>query len=74
MISNKTSRTGKHSCQTTEVKEEVLGRPGRYRVVHPEPVAVQKERYVVCLNQQFRICFIWENGHASSVEIVDYHK
>jgi transposase len=43
-----------------EVKEEVLGRAGRYRVVHPErttsedpaPLKVQVEgrRYIVCLN------------------------
>ena len=46
-----------------EVKEEVLGRPGRYRVVHPErttkqdpaplkvkEVQVEGRRYIVCLN------------------------
>ncbi|NLI79587.1 MAG: transposase, partial [Candidatus Riflebacteria bacterium] len=50
---------------TTEVKEEVLGRAGRYRVVHPEPetaddpsalqvkeVRVDDRRYVVCLNPE----------------------
>jgi toxin HigB-1 len=25
------------------------------------------------INDQWRICFIWQDGHASDVEIVDYH-
>ena len=25
------------------------------------------------INQQYRICFIWEEGHAYIVEITDYH-
>ena len=25
------------------------------------------------INQQYRICFLWENGHAYEVEIIDYH-
>ena len=25
------------------------------------------------INDQWRICFIWEEGHAHQVEIVDYH-
>ncbi len=25
------------------------------------------------INDQFRICFIWENGNAFEVEITDYH-
>ena len=25
------------------------------------------------INQQWRICFIWQDGHAVDVEIVDYH-
>lgn len=30
-------------------------------------------QYSIRVNDQWRICFIWENGHASRVEIVDYH-
>ena len=26
------------------------------------------------INDQWRICFEWEDGNASQVEIVDYHK
>lgn len=25
------------------------------------------------INSQWRICFVWENGDATNVEIVDYH-
>ena len=25
------------------------------------------------VNRQFRICFVWEEGRASQVEVVDYH-
>ncbi len=30
-------------------------------------------RYSVRVNQQWRICFRWEDGQALDVEIVDYH-
>ena len=26
------------------------------------------------INDQWRICFAWKDGHAHEVEIVDYHK
>ncbi|TYT73195.1 plasmid maintenance system killer protein, partial [Desulfobotulus mexicanus] len=25
------------------------------------------------INQQYRICFKWEEGHACEIEITDYH-
>lgn len=33
----------------------------------------RKGRYAVRANQQFRLCFVWEDGDAYDVEIVDYH-
>ena len=30
-------------------------------------------QYIIRINQQFRICFKWEDDHAYDVEIVDYH-
>jgi len=30
-------------------------------------------QYSIRINKQFRICFIWEDGSALDVEIVDYH-
>ena len=33
----------------------------------------RKDQYSIRINDQFRICFIWENSNALEVEIVDYH-
>ena len=33
----------------------------------------RKSQYSIRINQQYRICFIWEEGHAYEVEITDYH-
>jgi proteic killer suppression protein len=30
-------------------------------------------QHSIRINQQWRICFVWDNGHAHNVEIVDYH-
>lgn len=30
-------------------------------------------QYSVRINDQWRICFVWNNGHATDVAIVDYH-
>lgn len=30
-------------------------------------------QYSVRINNQWRICFQWQDGHAYDVEIVDYH-
>ncbi|WP_339134950.1 MAG: type II toxin-antitoxin system RelE/ParE family toxin [Candidatus Electrothrix sp. GW3-4] len=31
------------------------------------------DQYSIRINQQYRICFQWENSHACEVEITDYH-
>lgn len=31
-------------------------------------------QYSIRVNDQWRICFAWSNGHAFDVEIVDYHR
>jgi len=31
-------------------------------------------QFSIRINDQWRICFRWENGDAHDVEIVDYHK
>jgi len=33
----------------------------------------RKGHHSIRINQQYRICFVWEDGNASEVEIVDYH-
>jgi proteic killer suppression protein len=30
-------------------------------------------QHSVRINDQWRICFIWRNGAAENVEVVDYH-
>jgi proteic killer suppression protein len=34
----------------------------------------RKGQYSIRINDQWRICFEWENGNAHLVEIVDYHR
>lgn len=33
----------------------------------------RRGQHSIRINQQWRICFRWEAGHAWNVEIVDYH-
>jgi len=33
----------------------------------------RKSQYSIRINDQWRLCFVWLNGNASEVEIVDYH-
>lgn len=33
----------------------------------------RKGQWSIRINDQFRICFAWRDGHAWRVEIVDYH-
>jgi len=30
-------------------------------------------QHSIRVNEQWRLCFVWRNGHADQVEIVDYH-
>ena len=34
----------------------------------------RKGQYSIRINSQWRICFVWRNGDAFEVEIVDYHE
>lgn len=33
----------------------------------------RSNQFSIRINQQYRICFVWEEGHAYEVEITDYH-
>lgn len=33
----------------------------------------REDQYSIRINDQYRICFIWRDGDAYNVEIVDYH-
>lgn len=30
-------------------------------------------QHSISINMQWRICFVWKDGHAYDVEIIDYH-
>ena len=30
-------------------------------------------QHSIRVNDQYRLCFVWRNGHAHDVELVDYH-
>ena len=34
----------------------------------------RKGQHSIRINDQWRICFVWRDGNAHDVEIVDYHK
>jgi proteic killer suppression protein len=33
----------------------------------------RKGQHSIRINSQWRVCFVWNDGHAACVEIVDYH-
>ena len=33
----------------------------------------RKGQHSIRINDQWRVCFVWRDGHARDVEIVDYH-
>ncbi len=33
----------------------------------------RKGQHSIRINDQYRLCFVWHNGDANDVEIVDYH-
>ena len=33
----------------------------------------RRGQHSIRVNDQYRICFVWQNGEADHVEIVDYH-
>ena len=41
---------------------------------HLEPLHGDREgQHSIRINDQYRICFVWSDGGAYSIEIVDYH-
>ncbi|HEY7878687.1 MAG TPA: type II toxin-antitoxin system RelE/ParE family toxin, partial [Gemmatimonadaceae bacterium] len=33
----------------------------------------RRGQYSIRINQQYRVCFRWEDGYADQVEVTDYH-
>ncbi|MBX3056532.1 MAG: type II toxin-antitoxin system RelE/ParE family toxin [Anaerolineae bacterium] len=56
--------------QDAEDLRDLLAPPGnRLEKLHGK----REGQYSIRINDQWRICFRWENGRALDVEIVDYH-
>ena len=36
-------------------------------------VAIMEGQHSIRVNDQYRLCFVWRDGHAYHVELVDYH-
>jgi len=50
--------------------EDLLAFPGN----HLEALGGDRRgQHSIRINDQFRICFVWRNGDAERVEVVDYH-
>ena len=56
-----------HSAASLEDLSEVPGH--RLEKLHGD----REGQWSIRINDQWRVCFTWENGDASGVEIVDYH-
>jgi proteic killer suppression protein len=58
-----------HVNQTTGL-EDLKALPGN----RLEPLKGERQgQYSIRINDQYRVCFRWEDGDAVDVEIVDYH-
>ena len=52
------------------VARDNFGLPGnRLEALHGQ----RKGQHSIGINDQYRICFVWRDGNAYDVEIVDYH-
>ncbi|MBI4304735.1 MAG: type II toxin-antitoxin system RelE/ParE family toxin [Chloroflexi bacterium] len=58
--------------QINRVRElrELAIPPGNHLERHSGDRAGQ---YSIRINEQYRVCFLWEDGYADQVEIADYH-
>ena len=64
------ARTKLHLLDSTDNIEDLRIPPSN----HLEKLTGDREgQYSIRINQQWRICFNWQDGHAENVEIVDYH-
>jgi proteic killer suppression protein len=54
---------------TAETLDDLMIPPGN----RLEKSAGDRGQHNIRINDQWRICFYWRNGHADEVEITDYH-
>jgi proteic killer suppression protein len=66
----KTARRKLLYLEDAEDLQDLLAPPGnRLEKLHSD----REGQYSIRINNQWRICFRWENNRAFDVEIVDYH-
>ncbi|MCO5182489.1 MAG: type II toxin-antitoxin system RelE/ParE family toxin [Anaerolineae bacterium] len=53
----------------TELKDLLIPPANRLEKLHGD----RQGQYSIRINDQWRICFVWQDGDAYDVEIVDYH-
>jgi len=77
---------GKHSRKWTNIRAVALRRLAMLNRAatlddlrvpssnHLKPLVGDRAgQYSIRINDQYRICFVWRDGHAHDVRIVDYH-
>jgi len=53
----------------TELRDLAAPPGNRLELLHGD----RQGQYSIRINDQWRICFVWRDGNAYEVEIVDYH-
>jgi len=53
----------------TELRDLAAPPANRLEALHGD----RRGQYSVRINDQWRLCFVWRDGNAFDVEIVDYH-
>lgn len=59
-----------HMIDTAEVIDDLLIPPANYLEQHKGERVGQ---YSIRIDDQWRVCFVWQNSNAYDVEIADYH-
>jgi proteic killer suppression protein len=85
IFDGKASRTARRCCPQSiwPVARRKLDQINRVREINELEVPPgnrleclkgnRENQYSIRINQQYRICFTWEEGHAYEIEITDYH-
>lgn len=55
--------------RVTELQELAVPPGNRLEKLHGD----REGHYSIRINEQYRVCFRWENGDAYDVEVTDYH-
>ena len=52
-----------------ELRELAVPPKNRLKALHGD----RKGQHSIRINDQYRICFVWEDGYADKVDVTDYH-